>query len=90
MKSKVEDCLVWTENGLQLLKTTTDFKAKKAYEWINLECVKGKYTQILSIFVSNLPLEGRREYFQHIEGIFSRKIELLPKSNSFVTNMEKL
>ena len=30
MKSKVDDSLVRTKNELQLLKTTTDFKVKKA------------------------------------------------------------
>ena len=60
----MDDCLVWTENELQLLETTTDFKAKKAFEGVNLEYVKDKYLQILSIFVSNLSQEGRAEYFQ--------------------------
>ena len=50
-KSKVNGCFAWTENELQLLKKTTDFKAKKAYEGVNLECVKDKYAQTLSIFV---------------------------------------
>ena len=50
-KSKVNDCFAWIENELQLLKKTTDFKAKKAYEGVNLECVKDKYAQTLSIFV---------------------------------------
>ena len=40
---------------LQLLKTTTDFKAKNAYEGVHLECVKDKYTQPLSMFVLNFP-----------------------------------
>ena len=42
MKSNVEDCFVWTENQLQLLEPTRDFKAKEAYEGVNLECVKNK------------------------------------------------
>ena len=42
MKSKVDDCFVWTENERQLLETTTDFKGKKAYGGVDLECVKGK------------------------------------------------
>ena len=42
MKSREEDGLVWTKNELQLLETTRDFKAKKAYEPVNLECVKDK------------------------------------------------
>ena len=50
-KSKVNDCFAWLGNELQLLKKTTDFKAKKAYEGVNLECVKDKYAQTLSIFV---------------------------------------
>ena len=54
-------------------KTTTGFKAKTAYEEVNLECIKDKCAQILSIFVSNLPQEGSREYFQHIEGIFHER-----------------
>ena len=51
MKSKVDNCLVWTEDEPQLLETLIDLKAKKTYEGINLECVKDKYAQILSIFV---------------------------------------
>ena len=56
-----------------MLETLTDFKAKKAYEWVNLECVKDKYAQILSIFVSSLSQQGSREYFQHIGGIFHKR-----------------
>ena len=33
------------------MEITTDFKANKAYEAVNLECVRDKYAQILSIFV---------------------------------------
>ena len=55
MECMVEVCLVLTESELQLLKTTTDFKAKNAYEGVNLECVKDKYTQLLSMFVLNFP-----------------------------------
>ena len=58
----MDDSLVWTESELQLLETLTDLKAKKAYERVNLECVKDKCAQILSIFVSNLSQEGSREY----------------------------
>ena len=58
---------------LQLPETRTDFKAKKAYEGVNLEFVKEKYAQMLSIFVSNLSQEGSREYFQHIGGIFHER-----------------
>ena len=53
---KVEDSLVWTENELRLLETTT------AYEGVYLEYVRDKYAQILSIFVSNLSQEDSREY----------------------------
>ena len=77
----MDDCLVWTENEFQVLETLTDFKDKKAYEWIYLECVKDKYAPILSIFVSN---------FSTYWGNFSQKIGLLSRSNSFVTNIEKL
>ena len=73
------------------MEITTDFKAKKAYEGVNLKCARDKYAQILSIFVSNLSQERNRQHFQHIHwGNFSRKIGLLPKSNNFFTNMEKL
>ena len=51
----IDDYLTWTENELQLLETTTDFKAKKSYKGVNLDCFKDKYAQILNIFVSNLP-----------------------------------
>ena len=57
--------LVSAENEFQLLETTTDFKAKKAYEGVNLKCVKDKYAQILNIF-------GSREY-QHNGGIFRKR-----------------
>ena len=60
--------LVSPENELQLLETTVDFKAKKACEGANSECVKDKYAQILSIFILNLSQEGSRKYFQHNEG----------------------
>ena len=53
-KSKVGNCFVCTENQLHLLETTTDFSAKTDYEGVNLEYVKDKYAQILSIFVSHL------------------------------------
>ena len=66
----MDDCIVWTGNKLQLLETTTDFKAKKAYEGVNLKCVKNKYAQTLSIFVLTVSQEGSREYFQQIGGIF--------------------
>ena len=61
-----------------MLEITTDFKAKKAYEGVNLECVTDKYTQILNIFVSNLSQERSREYFQHIGGIF-HEYQIAPK-----------
>ena len=69
----MDDCLVWTENELQLLETLTDLKAKKVYEWVNLKRVKDKYAPILSIFVSNLSQEDSREYFQHVGGIFQKR-----------------
>ena len=71
----MDDCLVWTENELQLLETLTDLKDKKVYEWVNLKCVKDKHAPILStsIFVSNLSQEDSREYFQHVEGIFQKR-----------------
>ena len=72
-KSKVDGCLVWTENEIHLLERAADFKTKKAYDGVNLECVKDKYAQILSIFVSNFSQEISREYFQHIWGIFQEK-----------------
>ena len=69
----MDDCFVWTENELQLLETTTDFKAKKVYKGVDLECVKEKYALILNIFVSNLFQKSSREYFQHNEGIFHER-----------------
>ena len=45
------------------------FQSQEAYKGVNLECGKDKYTQILSIFVSNLSQEGSKECFQNIEGI---------------------
>lgn len=68
-KSKVDGCLVWTENEIHLLERAADFKTKKAYDGVNLECVKDKYAQILYKFISKLPQECSREYFQHIGGI---------------------
>ena len=64
----MENCLVWAESESQLLETTIGFK--KVYERGNLECVNDKYAQILSIFVSNLPQEDSKKYFQHIGEIF--------------------
>ena len=69
----MDDCFVWIENELQLLETRTDFKAKKAYEEVDSECVKDKYASILNIFVSNLFQKRSREYFQHNEGIFNER-----------------
>ena len=69
----MDNFLVWSESELQLLETITYFKAKKANEGVNLECVKDKYAQILSIFVSNLSQEGSTEYFQHSGGIFQER-----------------
>ena len=63
-KSKVDGSLVWTENEIRLLERATDFKTTKAYDGINLECVKEKYAQILSIFVSNLSQESSGEYLK--------------------------
>ena len=57
----MDDCFVWIENELQLLETRTDFKAKKAYEEVDSECVKDKYASILNIFVSNLFQKRSRE-----------------------------
>ena len=71
----MDDRLVWTENELQLLDTTTDFKTKKAYEGVNLEYVKDKYAQILSIFVSNLSQERCRDYFQRNGCIFHERLD---------------
>ena len=73
MKRRVDDCLVWTENELQFLETTADFKGNKAYGGVNLGCVKDKYVQILSIFVSNLSPEGSIEYFQPNGEIFHER-----------------
>ena len=72
----MDDCLAWTENELQLLETTTDFKAKKAYEGVNLDYAKDKYLQILSTFVPNLSQEGRREYLM---GEIFRKDQIAAK-----------
>ena len=49
-KARVDDCPVWTENELQLLETTADFKVKKAYEGVNLECVKHQKQPSIGIF----------------------------------------
>ena len=87
-KNKVDGCLVWTENELRLLEKTTDFKVKKDYERVNLECVKDKNAQVL--FVSNLSPRKQQRIFSAHWGNFSRKIGLLPKLNSVVTNIEKL
>ena len=57
----MDDCFVWTENELEFLGTARDFKAKKAYEGINLECFKEKYAQILSMLALHLLQEGSRE-----------------------------
>ena len=57
-------------------------------EGVNLEYVKNKSAQIL--FVSNLSPRKQQRIFSAHWGNFSRKIGLLPKSNSFVTNIEKL
>ena len=56
-----------------MLEITADSKAKKAYEGVNLGCVRDKYAQILSIFVSSLSQERSRQCFQHIRGIFHEK-----------------
>ena len=69
----VDDCFVWIENEFQLLETRTDFKAKKNYEGVDLECVKDKYAPILNIFVSNLFQKSSREYFQLSERIFHER-----------------
>lgn len=69
----MNDCFAWLGNELQLLKKTTDFKAKKAYEGIDLECFKEKYAQILSMLASHLLQEGSREYFLHNGGIFHER-----------------
>ena len=58
-----------------MLEITADFKAMKAYEGVNFECVRDKYAQILSIFVSNLSQERSRQYFQHIGGIFHERLD---------------
>ena len=76
------------------MEITTDFKAKKAYEGVNLKCARDKYAQILSIFFQICPKNVFRQHFQttfsaHTLGNFSRKIGLLPKSNNFFTNIEK-
>ena len=64
---------VSAEDELQLLETTTDFKAKKANEGVNLKCVKDIYVHILSIYVSNFSYKSSREYFQHDGGIFHER-----------------
>ena len=68
----MDDCLVWKDDELQLLETTADFKANKACEGVNLECVKNQYAQILSIFVSNLSQESSREYFSKMGELFTK------------------
>ena len=67
-----------------MLEITADLKAKKAYEGVNLECVKDTYAQILSIFVSNISKERSQTTFSTHWG------NLLPKSSSFFTNIETL
>ena len=69
----MDDCFVWTENELQFLGTARDFKAKKAYEGVDLECFKENYAQILSMLASHLLQEGSREYFLHNGGIFHER-----------------
>lgn len=46
-------------------------KDKKAYDDVNWEFVKDNYPHILNLFVSNLPVEGNREDFQHSRSFFT-------------------
>ena len=72
-------CLVrkWTPVAGKL-ETTTDFKAKKAYEGVNLECVKDKYVQILNIFVSIYSKKEAENIFSTL-GEFFTKDRIAPK-----------
>lgn len=65
-KEQGGQCFVWTGNEVPMfLETTTDFNAKKSYEGVDWESVKGKHIQILSIFITNLLQGVSREDFQH-------------------------
>ena len=53
---RTEGTHVWTDDNVQLLlKTTTDFKEKKAHIRIDWDSVKNKYENTGETFALNLP-----------------------------------
>ena len=55
------------------MEITTDFKAKKAYEGVNLKCARDKYAQILSIFFQICPKNVTDNIFSSYIGEFFTK-----------------
>ena len=73
-KTRTEDIhLVWTDDEVQLLLETRDFKAKKVYAGVDWESIKDRYENICVTFVSDLPKQTGSEECAHSTDFFTRE-----------------